>query len=495
MFFGLGDNEEAVKATVRWPSGAVQTFERLPADHRFAIEEGSDSPEATAFSAARVAEPSPVSAASDTLPTEVQTWLVEPLRAPDFSLPDVAGSRQTLASFKGDFTLLTFWSTGSPVSLIQLKQFQRDLSRAAGKRPRIVAINIDEPAGMVAARGFADQNRFGFPVLFATEETAGIYNLIYRHMFDRRRELPVPASFLIDPEGMIVRVYQGSVALEMLIGDLKAVPANAEARMRKALPFPGHLVQAAFTRNDFTYGVAMFQHGYLDQAAASFEQVIAAKPDNADAYYNLGTLNLRRNNFEEARRCLEQTLKLRADYPEAWNNLGMMAAQQGRAEDAIRNFEQSLALRPHYAIALLNLGNVYRRQHAYDKAQDCLAQALGLQPDDPEINYSMGLLHAQQNDVPTALRYLRRALELRPDYPEAINNLGVLFVRQQDYTQAEVQFKNGIRSAPAYDQSYINLARLYALQGDKQKARETLEGLLHLQPENPAAKQALEVLQ
>ena len=90
----------------------------------------------------------------------------------------------------------------------------------------------------------------------------------------------------------------------------------------------------------------MYQHGYLDQAAESFQQVIATKPDNADAYYNLGTLKLRSNDFDEARQYLEQTLKLQPDYPEAWNNLGMIAAQQGRVDEAIQDFQKSLALRP-----------------------------------------------------------------------------------------------------------------------------------------------------
>src|SRR5664279_3097340 len=49
---------------------------------------------------------------------------------------------------------------------------------------------------------------FSFPVLFASAETAGIYNIIYRHLFDRRRDLPLPLSFLLDREGMIVKVYQ-----------------------------------------------------------------------------------------------------------------------------------------------------------------------------------------------------------------------------------------------------------------------------------------------
>jgi Flp pilus assembly protein TadD len=52
-----------------------------------------------------------------------------------------------------------------------------------------------------------------------------------------------------------------------------------------------------------------------------------------------------------------------------------------------------------------------------------------------------------------------------------------------------------MRVAPDFDQSYINLARLYAMRGDKERAREVLRELLRLQPQNPGAMQALEILQ
>ena len=58
---------------------------------------------------------------------------------------------------------------------------------------------------------------------------------------------------------------------------------------------------SVFQRNEFTYGVAFFQRGYLEQAAASFRQVIEAKPENAEAHYNLGTLYLRQNDLARAR--------------------------------------------------------------------------------------------------------------------------------------------------------------------------------------------------
>lgn len=41
VHFGLGDATEVERLTVRWPSGAVETFEHLPADHRHTIVEAN----------------------------------------------------------------------------------------------------------------------------------------------------------------------------------------------------------------------------------------------------------------------------------------------------------------------------------------------------------------------------------------------------------------------------------------------------------------------
>jgi len=431
---------------------------------------------------------------SERLPTQVATWLIEPLRAPEFSLPDLTGKRRELREFRDEFILLNFWTMSAPLCSEQLKLLNRHRSALGAGRLRILAINVDDASGFNKARSFAEREAFSFPVLFATADVAGIYNIIYRYLFDRRRNLGIPTCFLVDREGMIVRVYQGPIDPENILKDAKSVPVTPAERMQKALPFAGTLYQGAFLRNDFTYGVAMFQHGYLDEAAASFQQVVATKPNNPEGYYNLGTLSLQRHEYSKAHDYLDQALKLRPNYPEAWNNLGMMAAQQGQAEEAIRNFRQSLSLRPGYATALLNLGNVYRRQGDLAQAQDCLKRALEIQPDDPETNYSLGMFYAQQNQMQNAAEFLQKAIELRPGYPEALNNLGVLFVREQNYVKAEEQFKSCIRVNPSFDQSYVNLARLYVMQNDKEKAKQVLQDLLRLQPENPNANRAMEEL-
>jgi tetratricopeptide (TPR) repeat protein/peroxiredoxin len=493
IFFGVGKPEGTIRATVRWPSGLSQEFASIPVNHRIAIEEGSAEFAAKPFAAA----PQAYTQAGpplklEPLPSQIDTWLIEPLEAPALSLPDLAGNMRELRSLRGGCVLLNFWSTKAPLCADQLRLFHKNQPALAKSRLEILAVNVDDAGDAGTVRSFA--TGFSFSVLFATEEVAGVYNIIYRYLFDRRRDLAIPTSFLLDVEGRIVKVYQGPIDPQHLLDDVQAIPTTTADRMRKALPFGGVPYHDAFQRNDFTYGVALLQHGYLDAAAAAFEQVIAQKPDNPEAYYNLGTLHLRQNNLQQARHYIEQTLKLRSNYPEAWNNLGMIAAQQGQPDEAVRDFEQSLSQRPSYAIALLNLGNLYRRQGAFDKAQTLLNRALEVQPEDPETNYSLGMFYAQQGQTQSAADYLQKAIDLRPGYPEALNNLGVLFVRVNNYASAEAQFKTCIRAAPNFDQSYLNLARLYAMQNDKEKATEVLLELLQVQPQHRGAQQALEML-
>jgi len=488
LFFGAGNIAGTVRATILWPSGFIQTFEQLPINRRIEISEGSSNFAAKPYSPSLWSHKElSTSEKLEPLPTASETWLIEPLAAPDFSLPDIAGKTWQLRSLLGNFVLLTLCSPNSEISIEQLRLLRQNYA-SLNSTARIVAAYVDEGGSHELAE------ELPFPTLIGNQEFIGIYNIIYRYLFDRHRDLPIPASFLVDEHGNIVKMYQGVIHPDQVLIDVRSVPRTAEDRVRRALPFTGKLYQGEFQRNAFTYGVAFFQRGYLDQAAESFQQAIATKPTDSEAYYNLGTLYLRRGDYKQARQNLEQAVALRPNHPEAWNNLGMLSAQEGDSEQAIRDFEQSLSLKPDYPVPLVNLGNLYRRRHSFAEAEKMLDRALQLEPNDPEVNYSAGMLYAQQDQVPRAEQYLQKAISLRPDYADALNNLGVLFVREQRYSDAEDRFKTCIAASPNYDQAYMNLARLYVILDRKPDAREILEALLREQPQHKLAQQALEML-
>jgi Flp pilus assembly protein TadD len=339
----------------------------------------------------------------------------------------------------------------------------------------------------------------GEPALVqSTDDHTGVYNVLYRYLFDRHRDLTLPTSFLIDAQGNIVKVYQGPVDRRTVEADFKRIPQTTAQRLALALPFPGNAETYEFGRNNLSLGSAFFQRGYYDQAEAAFQFALHDDPSSAEAQYGLGSVYLKQEKNRDARANFERALKLTASYPDtvpnAWNNLGLLATREGRTSEAIGNFQEALRLSPDYWIALENLGNAYRQQRRWDDARATLQRAVAARPRDPEANYSLAMVYAQTDDTERAYQYLQKALTLRPAYPEALNNLGVLYLRTRRRDDAVAKFEECIRVAPGFDQSYLNLARVYSLEGDQDKARTVLLNLLKQHPGHPQAQQALEQL-
>lgn len=495
IFFGLGKTSGSIDAHIRWPSGLLQEFRGLPVNHRVEIAEGSEQWRAEPFRALRV-QPNlhPEAQSSLPLPTVCETWLLDPMPASDFELPDLNGREHTLAEFRGRRVVLNFWALGSPASLKDLEIFERLHTKWAAAGLHLIAVNVDEPSAADKVRALVAEKRLSFITLLASADMAGIYNVLYRYMFDRRRDLGIPTSFLVDGEGQIVKVYQGTLSPEHLWDDLHRIPHTPEERVRLGLPFPGIHFGGGFRRDNFAYGVAFYQRGYLDQALGPFRLAARDNPGDAEAHYNLGTLYLKKGMAVEARESLQRALQIRPSYPDAANNLGMLAAQDGRAEEARRYFEEAIRQRPDDTTALMNLGTLNRLQRRFTEAQQLFEQALSSDPEDPRVSYELGLLFAQKGNTERAHQYFQAALNLRPDFPEALNNLGVLYWRTQRLEEAAKTFQECIRVSPDFDPSYLNLARLYVATGKRQSALEILRQLLKRDPNNSLARKAFEEL-
>jgi len=492
LFFGLGRQAGAVRASVQWPSGLVQEFENLPPNHRIEVEEGSNEFHAVAFAPApTIPEGAGFEQKPEPPPVCCATWLLDALPAPDFTLPGLDGLSYSLSSFHGRHVLLHFWDMSLPSCQPAIEQLQKSYPAWTDQGVQLLALHAYAAAGEDTVRDFARKMRLNYPVLLATEYVLGSYNLLYRYLFDRRRNLGIPTTLLVDPEGLIVRVYQGPLDASTVEDDLRHVPKTASERQSRALPFAGKYYGGGFQRNLFTYGVAFTRAGYYDEAIGWFQQVIRQNPKYAAAYYNLGTLYLNKGALTQAEEHLRRATELTPGDASAWNNLGMATAQAGRANDAIKYFQEAIRQDPHHVIALENLGKLYQDGGRFEDAQKIFARALEIEPDSPEANYHLGMLYAQHGDSDPAREFLEKAIQLRPVYPEALNNLGVLNLRTGNLTEAKAALEECIRVAPSFEVAYLNLAKVYVAMGKPEQARATLQRLLTLHPGYPAAQQAL----
>jgi len=418
-----------------------------------------------------------------------------PVLAPDFSLPDLAGQFETLSAHRGKPVLLHFWSASLSGSQKDLEEFELSHGGWARKGLQLLTINIDgaQKEGESHAQLSFAQNSFS--ILKASQDAIATYNIMYCQLFDRHRDLSVPLSFLIDPAGYIVKVYQGPVLKEQFEADFQSIPQNVSERMAKALPFAGVSESYDFERNYLSLGFVFFERGYLEQAGIFFQQALKDDPKSAEAFYGLGSTYLQQQRANEARECFQRVLQLHASYPgtvpNAWNNLGILAAREGNPDLAIQHLQRALQIDPEHSIAMQNLGNAYRQKKDWPQAKRVLERAVALNPDDPEANYSLGMVYAQQNDTERAYYYLQKALAARPAYPEALNNLGILYLRTRRPEEAKRSFEESIRVAPEYDQAYLNLARVFAIEGNREKTKTILLELLKQHPDHAQAKEEL----
>jgi tetratricopeptide (TPR) repeat protein len=498
IVFGLGRAKLPVRATIYWPSGLTQDLRDLPLNHRVCVEEGQPPSRLEPFkpfSSPPGAAPGDLTSSPEVLPQQVETWLLVPIPAPGFSLPDFAGRMITLSSYRGKPVLLHFWSASTASAAKDLRELEHLHSGTTGQTSQVVAIDVDSLETGERSHLSPSHTDYAFPILTGSLDVIAVYNLLFRRAFDRHRDMSVPVSFLVDSAGSIVKIYQGPLAVEKVAADLQTIPRTDTERLSKALPFPGLTEAYEYGRNQFSLGFEFYDRGYFEEAAAFFQQALKEDPQSAEAYYGLGSAYLQLQKSDDARRCFERALQLHATYPgtvpNAWNNLGISSAREGNTDLAIQQFQHALQVDPEHPIALQNLGSAYRQKKDWPAAKQALEHSLALNPDDPEANYSLGMVYAQQNDTQQAENYLQKALAERSVYPEALNNLGILYLRTRRTDDAMRSFEECIRVAPAYDQAYLNLARVYAIEGDRDKAKGVLEQLLQQHPGHPQATEEL----
>jgi hypothetical protein len=197
VFFGLGEAKNPVRASIHWPSGLVQDLHDLPLNHRIWVEEGAETFRIEAFRKKESLRSQLAAAApqqTETLPANVQTWLLASVAAPDFSLPDLTGKMRTLAELRGGPLLLNFWVTQSAKCLEDLKVFNRVHAQWTAQGLRLLTVNVDDSAdadnlrtltreGGVRSPSFADRMTWPASTTFSIGIClTGIVTLACQHL-------------------------------------------------------------------------------------------------------------------------------------------------------------------------------------------------------------------------------------------------------------------------------------------------------------------------
>ena len=479
MFFGVGDAEGEIAVTVRWPDGRSSHFEHLPANQRITLEEGKGDFKAAPFRPARVTSGESARLPKFVADATVSTWLAAPLFGPELMLSDDHGEARTLSSLRGQALVLTFLDFQCGASAHQMELFEHGHAAFEAAGIAVYAVRVESETGGAAAAA-----QGAIPLLRATAQQIAGWNIQYRYLFDRRRTLSFPTSFLLNESGGAIRIYQGAVRPADVIADWKSAPSTAEARLSRAVPFKGRYFGNPVTRDDFTSAIAFVEYGLLDDAQAALERLLKANPGYAAAWFNLGTIFLNKKQYPEAERALREAVRLNPLDPDAWNNLGMIAGEQGRYDDALVSFRNSAKANPNHLAAVTNMMQIYQFQSRPAEAQAALEELISKSPENADLRLGMAMALQAQNDIGGAIVQLQTAIRIRPNFPDAINNLGTMLMQKDDRAGALEAFERCRRMAPDFDRPVLNESVLYKRTGQPQKAIDLLRDFLSAHPDN-----------
>jgi Flp pilus assembly protein TadD len=206
-------------------------------------------------------------------------------------------------------------------------------------------------------------------------------------------------------------------------------------------------------------------------------------------------IHLEAKRTSRARAILEQALAADPMSAEAWNELGGVELADGNPNAALDRYRKALEIKPDLSYALMNAAQACAQLGDNAGAERLFRRALEVDGASAEAANGLGLALAKQDRLREAKQAFERAIEIRRNYASAINNLGVLYGSQGDSNNAIAAFRYGIQVAPDEDDLYMNLARTYVKLGERDEAREVIGQWLERKPGNPTAQAARRALE
>ena len=119
----------------------------------------------------------------------------------------------------------------------------------------------------------------------------------------------------------------------------------------------------------FRYALEMERSGAApNEIIEAYRRVVAANPNAAGAWVNLGTLHYRQRLLPVAERCYREAVQAYPEYSLAYFNLGNVCEQMGRLDEASEHYESALRFQPDYADAHYNLALLEERRKRFLRA-------------------------------------------------------------------------------------------------------------------------------
>ncbi len=163
------------------------------------------------------------------------------------------------------------------------------------------------------------------------------------------------------------------------------------------------------------YGIGLFLQGDLKGAAAAFQKITEADPDNPDGWVNIGRCAVQEGDMARARAVLEKALAISPKLARANFFYAKVLRSDGNYEGAAQRLRIVLEQYPKDRVALNDLGRILFLQRKYEEAVKVLQSVLEIDPEDLQAHYNLMLCYNGMGNEKLAKEHEARYMRFKAD--------------------------------------------------------------------------------
>ena len=231
-------------------------------------------------------------------------------------------------------------------------------------------------------------------------------------------------------------------------------------------------------------GQEYFDSGDYANAVIQLKNAARAKPDEAEAYYQLARANMSLGKQLDAISAAQQAARIDPDHSHANLLLAQFMVLQGQ-EDVVAQAEEIaqgvLDLESANSEAMFILATAKARRGEPGDAQQLLAQALAASPDHLRATILLSRMKIAEGDIEVAEQLLRDAVEASEDKRTSRLALFQFYLEANRIEDAQREAEQLIADYPDYASGRLSLVMVHSRTGDKDALEEAYRSVSKLE--------------